>query len=184
MIYQKYQAQIKVWRRLRVIEFSSKFCDNPDPNNENEFKKDPSVSQKIKIWKGAFIAILIEYYKKYLREGLKEPDVVMRYTREYEKENDKYNDFITDHIVKDPKEAIRWQEMFDLYAKWFRRNYTDEKMDRSKDVKKSFETILGEKVKSVRSNENKIIKGWKGYKIRYDLEEEDDEEGHSGKLDL
>ena len=74
------------------------------------------IVKNIKI---VFIAILIEYYKRYLKEGLKEPDVVVKYTREYEKENDKYNDFITDHIVKDPKEAIRWQEMFDLYDEIF-----------------------------------------------------------------
>ena len=76
------------------------------------------------------------------------------------------------------------ERILDLYSKWFKRNYTDEKMDRSKDVKQSFETILGEKVKSVRTIENKVIKGWKGFKIRYDLEEEDDDDEGNSKTEL
>ena len=50
--------------------------------------------------------------------------------------------------------------------------------------KNSFETILGEKVKSVRTIDNKVIKGWKGFKIRYDLEEEEDDDEGNSKTEL
>lgn len=161
------------WRRLRVIAFSSKFVDNPDPDNPNEFKKDTSISQKVKIWSSHFVAILIEYFRKYKKEGLIEPEEIMKFTKEYESENDKYSEFINDYIVKDSKGALKWTTVLEFYTKWYRKNYTDERMERAKDIKRNFETFLGDKVKTVR-HEEKIVKGWKGFDIKYDEEEVQD----------
>jgi len=159
------------WRRIRLISFSSKFVDEPDPENPNEFKKDTGISQKVKIWRSSFVSLLIEYYKKYKKDGLVEPEEITKFTKEYESENDKYSEFVTDYIVKDSKSALKWITILEFYTKWYRKNYCDEKMDRAKDVKRNFETILGDKVKTVR-HEDKIVKGWKGFDIKYT---EDDE---------
>ena len=45
------------WRRIRVVEFKSRFCDNPV--KENEFKIDPTIKTKIKEWRPYFMSILI-----------------------------------------------------------------------------------------------------------------------------
>ena len=164
------------WRRLRVIEFTSKFTDNPNPDNPNEFKKDKDIPQKINTWRSAFMSLLIRYYHKYMEEGLKDPSEILKYTLEYEKENDRYNDYIVDYVVKDPKDAIKWQDVYDNYTRWFKRCYVDEKIDRSKEIKKRFESILGDKVKSVRNLENRIVKGWKGYRLKFIDDDEDEDE--------
>ena len=48
-------------------------------------------------------------------------------------------------------------------------------MERAKDIKRNFETILGDKVKTVR-HEDKIVKGWKGFDIKYNDDEVQDDD--------
>ena len=50
------------WRRIRVVEFKSRFCDNPV--KQNEFKIDPTIKTKIKMWRPYFMSILIHWYNK------------------------------------------------------------------------------------------------------------------------
>ncbi len=46
-------------------------------------------------------------------------------------------------------------------------------MDRSREVKKKFEILLNDSVKTIR-RDDKIIKGWKGYKLKVMDEEEEE----------
>ena len=84
------------WRRLRVVEFTSKFVD--DPKESNEFKRDENLSQKMENWKETFMGILIEHYYMYANNGLKEPKEVLKYTEEYRKSNDVFGEFIEENI--------------------------------------------------------------------------------------
>ena len=163
------------WRRLRVIEFTSKFVDNPDPNKPNEFKKDISAASKIKYWRSAFCYMLIKYYKKYKKEGLVEPEEIMKYTKEYEMEHDKYQGFYDEYIKYDPNNTIKWADLLSNYGMWFKENKED-KMENAKEIKKRFEGLFNAKIKSVR-NGTKTVKGWKGYRlIEFSADDEDDEE--------
>ena len=99
----------------------------------------------------------------------------MKFTKEYESENDKYSEFITDYIVKDTKSALKWTTVLEFYTKWYKQNYTDERMERAKDIKRNFETILGDKVKTVR-HEDKIVIGWKGFDIKNNDDEVEDDD--------
>ena len=67
------------WRRIRVVEFKSRFCDNPV--KENEFKIDPTIKYKIKSWRPYFMSILIHWYNKFLEEGINEPEEVTKEMR-------------------------------------------------------------------------------------------------------
>ncbi len=87
------------WRRLRVVEFTSKFVDNPDPNNPNEFKADHELNTKLMDWKEDFGGLLIEYYKKYKKEGLKEPEEVMKYTSDYKKSCDSFKEWLDENYI-------------------------------------------------------------------------------------
>jgi P4 family phage/plasmid primase-like protien len=79
------------WRRIRVTEFTSRFCD--DPKKKNEFRIDPDLKWKLEDWKPYFMSILIHYYHKYAGKKLVEPPEVTAATARYKTDNDKYNDF-------------------------------------------------------------------------------------------
>lgn len=86
------------WRRIRVIEFKSRFCDNPV--KENEFAIDPTIKYKLVEWRPYFMSILIHWYNKYLYEGIEEPEEVLKATTKYKVENDKFNEFF-DEVLEE-----------------------------------------------------------------------------------
>ena len=90
------------WRRISLVEFTSKFCHNPNPENPNEFLIDVDLHKKFEDWKDHFVPLLLEYYVKYRREGLKEPEEVTKCTREYQRANDIIMDFVEQMLEKLP----------------------------------------------------------------------------------
>ena len=51
------------WRRIAVVDFESKFTDNPqkdDPEQPHQFKKDTMLKHKFPLWKEAFMAMLAD----------------------------------------------------------------------------------------------------------------------------
>ena len=93
------------WRRLRVVQFPSKFVDNPDPNNENEHAIDKNISQNLKTWKKYLMSYLVNIYPKYLKEGLCEPQCVTKQTNKYKDKGDIVKKFVDENIniTKNPK---------------------------------------------------------------------------------
>ena len=109
-----------VWRRLRLLEFKSKFVENP--TKENEFAMDKDLDEKFIIWKEYFMSILIEYYKKYKIVGLIEPEEVLECTKEYQKTNDTFLEFIEQELEKDDGENISYSDMWNGYKIWCKNN--------------------------------------------------------------
>jgi len=113
------------WRRIRVVEFTSRFCENPSPENPNEFPMDKDLCKKFEDWKEHFMALLIEYYRKYAAEGIKEPDEVMKCTRDYQRSNDIMMDFIEQEIDKvpgDDRSQISLSDIFTRFQQWVKDN--------------------------------------------------------------
>ncbi len=88
-------------RRTRIIYFGSKFVDNPDPLNPNEYQIDPLLSEKFDQWKQAFMYILLEHYKTYKKSGLKEPKSVLLTTADYWAESNEIKSFVNEYLEKD-----------------------------------------------------------------------------------
>ena len=88
------------WRRLVVINFTSKFV--PTPVGPNEFPLDESIQFKVNSveWATPFLSYMVHILKqgKGLRK-LPAPAKVMEYTSEYRNENDGIAKFISDKIV-------------------------------------------------------------------------------------
>ena len=89
------------WRRLRVINFTSRFCENPDPEKDNEFHMDPNLSKKFERWHEPFFWILTEYYKRFKKDGYTMPPEVIAATKEYRADQDKLHDFTVSYIRRD-----------------------------------------------------------------------------------
>lgn len=97
-----------IWRRIKLINFTSKFVDNPNPNDPTEFHRDYDLQLKFEVWKEGFFWLLTEYYKyivsgcpeKGIQPGLSEPDEIKNATSEYRHKNDFIQQFL-DYCVKD-----------------------------------------------------------------------------------
>jgi P4 family phage/plasmid primase-like protien len=131
------------WRRIRVIDFNSKFCDNPDPNKPNEFPIDKTLKEKMKKWKPYFMSILIHYYKIYKKEGLTEPEEVLIATNRYKTDNDKFNEFFDNNIVEDSNNIENFKDIYSQMSYWWSTNYSNIKTPDVRELKRSLKTKYG-----------------------------------------
>jgi len=89
------------WRRLIVINFTSKFVHNPKA--PNEYLIDESLMQKTmsQEWATAFLSYLVHLYKT--NNGIRKIDIpkkVQEYSEEYKDENDVITQYLREMLVK------------------------------------------------------------------------------------
>jgi len=89
------------WRRIRVLHFDSKFCENPNPNNPKEFPIDTELGNNFDRWADPFLSLLIETHKNTDLKNIVEPMEVRIATESYKKNNDMIGQYITDRVIKD-----------------------------------------------------------------------------------
>lgn len=111
------------WRRIKVVEFTQRFVDNP--TKPNEHKKDGRLKENLKKWKAAFMWLLLnKYYPLYLERGLEnlEPACVTDATKKYKEDSNVIIDFITNHYEKSPneKDTIKCDDAWALFSEWYR----------------------------------------------------------------
>ena len=128
------------WRRIRVTPFESEFVDHV-PKNRNQFKKDKTLSIKLKMWKRAFMWLLLEYYKDVQKDGLREPDKVKMRTKGYRKESDDYLIFIDKYIdvtkdYKNDRETISF--LYGEFKEWYRSAHSNSRIPPMKSLEKYF----------------------------------------------
>jgi len=160
------------WRRVRLVDFTSKFVDEPDPDNKNEFPIDRTLKDKFEEWKEPFFWLLLQYYKKYEVEGLKEPPEVLEATKKYREKIDIIQQFIGEEIIitKNKKDILLLEDAYDLYKEWLKKMHPYQKIMNSKD----FKDILSSKLKKPYQHSDTLVhkkrvkKGWIGFKLRYD----------------
>jgi P4 family phage/plasmid primase-like protien len=142
------------WRRIRVIEFKSRFCDNPV--KPNEFKIDPTIKYKIKEWRPYFMSILLHWYQRFLQEGLNEPDEVKKATAKYKVDNDKFNEFF-DQCLEEKNGAFETNKtIYSYFSSWWSNNYPNSKIPELKDLRRSLKIKYGKE-------EEHIINGFTNY---------------------
>jgi P4 family phage/plasmid primase-like protien len=124
------------WRRIRVIDFKSKFLDNPDPNKENEFKRDPDLKNKIEKWTPYLMGILIHYYNKGKTNGIKEPEEVLQSTTKYKNSEDLYIGFMNKclKITNDTSKFIKQTDAYNLFVDYWSENNSDKWVPKKKDI--------------------------------------------------
>jgi P4 family phage/plasmid primase-like protien len=136
------------WRRIRVVEFQSKFVNNPDPENPLEFTRDSYLSDKMKDWPETFISMLIEHYKNYKKYGLREPAEILKYTNEYQKRCDSISEFIEEYAYKSDNsdDIITLNNIYEDYREWFIDMYSNLKQPSKSEfityMKKKYSKII------------------------------------------
>lgn len=118
-----------IGRRLRLVDFPFKFCDNPKMNNEKLIDRNLNILFKDNIeYRQAFAYILLDNWKnKNLNKNkMNTPIEVMQVTNEYMEDCNEVKKFINDfyEITNDNNDKITSR---DLYT-WFK-NKTGQKMD-------------------------------------------------------
>ena len=146
------------WRRIRVVEFTSKFVDNP--KEENEFPIDLELGEKIEKWKLYFIPMLLDYYRLYKAEGLLEPEEVLSCTRDYKRNNDHIADFIHNCIEKDTQSFLSLNDAFIELKSWVK----DDNIPLKIPTKPELEKYLSKNVNKCVTRNN--FKGFKGFKLK------------------
>jgi len=129
------------WRRIRVVPFNTKFVENPTESNHKKIIK--NLDDLMIEWKSAFMSILIEKYKLYIRDGIDEPPKVLIYTNQYQNNSDIYMEFIKDKLISSDDEYIHYDELFGDFKKWYMNNHSDKKKIKSSDFKAEMEIKLG-----------------------------------------
>jgi P4 family phage/plasmid primase-like protien len=148
------------WRRIRVIEFKSRFCDNPE--KENEFKIDPSIKYKIKEWRPYFMSILIHWYNRYLYEGMCEPSEVKKATDKYKVDNDKFNEFFSQCLEEVDDGGLETNKtIYNSFQNWWSSNYPSTRIPDNRELKRAMKIKYGnEKEETI----NNVIKY--GFSVR------------------
>tara|TARA_B000000441_G_C21748757_1_gene360076 strand:+ start:308 stop:2962 length:2655 start_codon:yes stop_codon:yes gene_type:complete len=151
------------WRRIRVIEFLSKFCENP--KKANEFPMDLELSEKFDRWAETFMSMLIERHKHINPNSIHEPMEVRIATESYKNNNDIIGQYKNDRIVllnnDDNNNRVLINTLFNDFRLWCINNVPNNKKkpDRNQ-LKAYFEKLIGPY----------SDKGWKGMKFKTDEE--------------
>lgn len=162
------------WRRIRVIEFKSRFCDNP--TKAHEFKIDPSIKHKLQEWRPYFMSILIHWYNKYLYEGLHEPEDVKKATNKYKVDNDKFNEFF-DQCLEETDIFETNKAIYNQFLGWWTMNYPTNKPPEIKELRRAMKIKYG-------TEQEKVINGVMYYGFNVSVQDvngkeitENDEDG-------
>lgn len=153
------------WRRIRKIEYKSKFTDNPDPNNPREFKKISEIAMHQKMndfWKSVFLSMLAEVAFKTM--GQVEPCVIVEEaSRSYQESLDFMIGFMRDCVEVSEGGRITKTEINDEFARWFRLN-NGGREPKPKEIHQQMDEHYGK---------YDSRKGWQGVRLKH-VEEEDD----------
>ena len=140
------------WRRIRVVEFISKFTDDPDPNEPYEFPIDHELSEKLREWPEAFMYMLIERYKKYKRNGLKEPPSVKKNTEDYQADSDIFKQFMNEKIIEldadvmppGSNSGLKLDDAYFAFLEWYKQAWGGgSKTPNRKELRKEMEKNYG-----------------------------------------
>jgi putative DNA primase/helicase len=160
-----------IWRRVRVVNFKSRFTDNPvddDPETPYQFLIDRSISKRMENWKEVFASMLAD--RAFQNKG-RVPDCseVISARDAYRKSQDCIAEFMADRIVLDVTGTISKTELNAEFKNWYENAYGRKGGPNAKDV----HAEMDKKFKK----EGKI---WKGVRISY----ESDMQGYVDDNDL
>lgn len=166
-----------VIRRMKIIEFISRFVENPNPDailhGIYEFKVDKDLKTKLENYSGVFMCILLNYYKKYRVEGLDPPQPVISVTKKYENDNNIIKQFIDENVVPGSKsDFITKDELKNLYKADFtiKNNF-----NKFQNFIKQLENALCTEFVLDRKKISKLV----GFKIKQEQADDDDTDNDS-----
>lgn len=157
------------WRRIRKVDFESKFVDNPNPTEESpfEFKIDRDIDRRFAEWKYVFMSMLIEIACE-TDGNVTDCPRVKEASEDYRKSQNYMAEFMGEKIRKGTETSrIKKTELYEEFKQWYQINY-------GKNVPKGRE-IYDQMDKKYGKYKN----GWQGYVIIYEEDEVEEIEDDS-----
>lgn len=111
------------WDRIKLLEFTESFVNDPDPKNPHQHKKDATLGDRIdKSELPGILNWLIRGALEWRKHGLQTPKSVTEATAKYRSEEDTLGGFIQDRCitVETPGEKLRVSagELYAEYQQW------------------------------------------------------------------
>jgi phage/plasmid-associated DNA primase len=148
-----------IYNRLKIVPFLSEFTDTAPETEQDQyrlrkFKKNPDFDLQVGDLSRAFLWKIFNYYDTYIREGLVNPDIVVKVTNSYWSGSCPYSIFIEEQIKKvlnvkgeiDDSSSISWSELYASFSQWIKLNFPGSCPDRSVAIT-TFEEKLGKRKK-------------------------------------
>ena len=150
------------WRRIRMVDYMSKFCETPvdnDPDEPYQYPVNKRIDVKFAEWKEVLLSMLVE--KAYASQGnVEDCDIVMAASNKYRTGQDYFAAFIEDKIRVSNDGIIMKTELREEFKVWYNIEYGNN-LPKGKELFEYFENRYG-----------KYKKGWSGISIIYDNEVE------------
>jgi P4 family phage/plasmid primase-like protien len=148
------------WRRIKVVHFPTSYVENPVRPHERQ--KDPLIGEKLSRCLWAFVAILIEYYRRFKTAGLLESEAITKATQQYQTENDIVDEFCQEHLVDEDGHVEKWMDILNAFRSWAKALGRPISPNKAA-VKKLFENRMGTPANEYQYNGTKH--GWKGIRL-------------------
>jgi phage/plasmid-associated DNA primase len=167
------EADEAVKKRIKIIPHLRKWVDDPEEASKLDpqtiyFKKDTQFEKRIPILSSPFLWILTQYFPRYMKEGLQDPQTVIDYTEEYWKNNDVYGIFISErttevykdnhnheHKEKDLTSTVTMNDLLQEFKSFFRTSYPSDTVPGRDIIKSQMVKRWGRYPKG----------GWQGYAL-------------------
>lgn len=126
------------WRRIKNIDFQSKFLENPDPTNPIEFKADKQLQVKMEKWYETFLSMMIEHRMNIDINNLEEPREITDSIYKYNLENNPVAQFVHDCITvtENNKDKVRIADIYNTFKEWYRETNPSRLMMTQQSLKK------------------------------------------------
>ena len=152
------------WRRIRVVDFESKFVDEPsDDPDKHEYKKDRTIAEKFKKWAPYLASLLVKI--AFDTEGIVEDcECVMASSQKYKLKQDYFAQFLEERIVPEEGCSIKRHDVLHEFTEWYGELYGG-KVPKGKEL---YEFLDEKLLKSNRLHE----RVWKGYRLIHSYEDD------------
>jgi len=147
------------WRRIRVCEFLSKFCNKPSVDiKDKEFNgiAPSKLLAKFDEWLPVFTSLLVDI--AYKTQGrVHDCAMVLSASNKYRGSQDYMGKFFDDNIVKEEgiEITLKWRDVWHDFREWYTNNGYGRDVPKHSEVKNFMENRLGLYPK----------RGWKNYRM-------------------
>ena len=104
------------------------------------------------------------YYKKFLEEGLVEPDEVKKATAKYKVDNDKFNEFFDACVDEDSSVFESNKVVYNNFSSWWSSNYSTSKIPEIKELRRAMKIRYG-------NEKERVINGCVNYGFNVRMKE-------------
>tara|TARA_E500000331_G_scaffold358132_1_gene422895 strand:- start:2066 stop:4906 length:2841 start_codon:yes stop_codon:yes gene_type:complete len=166
------------WRRIKNIDFQSKFLENPDPNNPIEFKADKQLQVKMNKWYETFVSMMIEHRRTLDINNMYEPTEITESIRKYNLVNNPVAQFINDcvKVTENNRDKVSITHIYNVFKEWFRETSPNRTLITQQDLKKELVkyTIFGEP-----SNTKTFV--WRKLVVKKSFNDENDSDSEASE---